>query len=199
MVPFIRFSGGCVGSLTENDLRSGGGAHMCRMGFMGFVVVGFDWVLDGVWWWGDFSPLGFSDSDVGETVEKRVKARDKEIEKAFVGSFSWASEVEVLSRLLEDAKCKGTISVIRLSRGGLIISHIFFADDLILVGKTNLEEVKDQHAYLLPCLSSSLEDVWLPQGLVKVEFSIRVGPMMMCATMVARDHSLLQKANFRQF
>uniref|UniRef100_A0A803NLW2 Reverse transcriptase domain-containing protein n=1 Tax=Cannabis sativa TaxID=3483 RepID=A0A803NLW2_CANSA len=55
--------------------------------------------------------------------------------------FIWAAEI--LSRLLEEAQQKKIINGIRLNKGCLIISHIFFADDLILVGKAKLEEVKE--------------------------------------------------------
>ncbi|XP_060965624.1 uncharacterized protein LOC133034538 [Cannabis sativa] len=49
---------------------------------------------------------------------------------------------EILFRLLIDAQDNGSIKDIKLSRGAPVISHIFFTDDLVLVGRANMEEVK---------------------------------------------------------
>uniref|UniRef100_A0A803PSS9 Reverse transcriptase zinc-binding domain-containing protein n=1 Tax=Cannabis sativa TaxID=3483 RepID=A0A803PSS9_CANSA len=44
--------------------------------------------------------------------------------------------------LLEDALGKSKIKEIKLSRGGLVLSRIFFADDIILMGRENITEAK---------------------------------------------------------
>uniref|UniRef100_A0A803PT76 Reverse transcriptase zinc-binding domain-containing protein n=1 Tax=Cannabis sativa TaxID=3483 RepID=A0A803PT76_CANSA len=54
----------------------------------------------------------------------------------------WETVAEILFRLLIDAQDNGSIKDIKLSRGAPVISHIFFTDDLVLVGRANMEEVK---------------------------------------------------------
>ncbi|XP_060962046.1 uncharacterized protein LOC115719437 [Cannabis sativa] len=49
---------------------------------------------------------------------------------------------EVLSRLFEEGLRNGEMKGIRLSRGGPVLSHLFFVDDLILVGRVNVNEAK---------------------------------------------------------
>uniref|UniRef100_A0A803P6A2 Reverse transcriptase domain-containing protein n=1 Tax=Cannabis sativa TaxID=3483 RepID=A0A803P6A2_CANSA len=78
--------------------------------------------------------------------------------------FIWA--VEVLSRLLKEALGKSIIKGIKLSRGDPIISRIYFTDDLILVGKANLNEAKGYWQ----CLERFCD--WSGQRVNKLKISI---------------------------
>ena len=49
---------------------------------------------------------------------------------------------EVLSRLIDRELLKGNFSGVKMNRGGLDISHVMYADDIMLFSKANAREVE---------------------------------------------------------
>jgi hypothetical protein len=49
---------------------------------------------------------------------------------------------EGLSALLQDAEANGKISGVKICQGAPAVTHLFFADDSVLLIKANVEETK---------------------------------------------------------
>ena len=49
---------------------------------------------------------------------------------------------EVLSRLIDRELLKGNFSGVKMNRGGPDISHVMYADDIMLFSKANVREVE---------------------------------------------------------
>lgn len=50
--------------------------------------------------------------------------------------------IKRLGHLIQDAFEDGRWKPLRLSRGGLVLTHLFFADDLFLFGETDMAQVE---------------------------------------------------------
>ncbi|KAL5820377.1 hypothetical protein ACOSQ3_022259 [Xanthoceras sorbifolium] len=74
--------------------------------------------------------------------------------------------MEKLSHLIVDSVSKGLWKPIRISREGPLISHLFFADDLILFGHASLQQANAMKDCLDLFCSYSRQQVSFPKSRV---------------------------------
>lgn len=65
-----------------------------------------------------------------------------------ISPYLFVLTMERLSYLIQEAVSKGSWRPIMLGRGGPVLSHLFFADDLVLFSEANLENAREIHEIL---------------------------------------------------
>ncbi|KAL5732754.1 hypothetical protein ACOSQ2_032446 [Xanthoceras sorbifolium] len=83
--------------------------------------------------------------------------------------------IEKFSHLIVDKVDRGFWKALRIAGRGLAISHLFFADDLILFGQASLQQAETMHSYMDTFCDVSGQQVSFSKSRVFCSKNVRVG------------------------